>query len=731
MVKGSDEVVTMDNCNIPHLAKPNGGSVADQLKLGELVGNSENTEPSKLDSSKDRSTDTIVRKALANVALPSTPKLNTNMPPSPVLSNVDSIPSREQKIQKHFLWRRRRRTTDPGRLDKHQTLGISHSLAGKREQHLVSRFTQPLPPVARIQQLRELREHFSDPLIPDYRLHLVPGAERTVRIETPGNRTTQDLSPAVAPKPTESSHSEARGNAALWITTNLSGCQELWDNPQLPILDTKGATVISSQSKLKGNRKLPLGGQRIIPMRSSSYQVELVRTQASQIQIQNISQTYHHINTDISQKKLGIQDIHRQSSPQAAGLTMNVPNECIDINIKAHHERDPTESASIPTITITGLDPDPQFLRESMHSRVEPRKDGRDKAADRDETPPIPSSQSSERALCDESMAEWEEETLTSSRPTTPQSGSQSSEPAQKIHGIDTTSTGHVTLEVSPPPTTLHIQAGGPSQVPHHCPQNVSVRRALGKLEGLGTAMSPPHHHKASQGQNTEANGRETNDAGLSHHRGSNKVHVADQCQVPTDHKETLIQEAARIAMQRSRAREIVTTRSQTPSPRTRNTRKGIPTIQTLPGPKGKSSSSCGGADIDSSVIRVSSVDGQEKGQDAKQLRLGVKAKGLVEHGKTTEGEKTSGGNTKPSIAVTLVSSFLTLCMIWFGIACAWWVIVKPAFDQRSHLWRRKRRRESTWEDICVFAAAGAFFVVCALVLAGSVRTGFWAVVRI
>lgn len=612
--------------------------------------------------------------------------------------------------------------TDPGQSDKNPNLAISHSPAEKTEQHLVSKSTQPPPPVARIQHPQESRELFLDPLIPDYRLQLVPRAEREAGMENPGNCTIKGLLPAAATMPTQSSHSEARGNPSLWITTNTSDCQELRDSPQLPILDTRGATATSSQSKLKGSRKLPLGGPRIIPFRSSSYQVELVKTRASQIEIQNISQTCHHISTDISQEKLVAGNIHRQSTPQA-GPTMNVTEEHIDINIKAHHERDPAESASIPTITITGLDLDPQFLRGSIRSPMESRKDGKDMTADRDGTPPIPSSQGSEQALCDESMAGWEQGTTTSSLPTTPRSGSQSSEPAHKIHGIDTTSTGHAMLVANSPPVTLHTQGGGPYKVTRQSPQNVPVRRAGGELEGLGATTSPPyHHHKASQGQNTEAKVHETNDANLSHHRGSNKAHVADQCQVPADHNETLIQEAARIAMQRSRAKEIVTTRSHTPSPRTQGAQEIIPTIQTLPGPKDNRSH--GNADTDLSVIRISFVNGKPTSRSqAKEPSKNVKD--------TKEAETGAGKNTKTSMAVTLVSSLLTVCMIWLSLACAWWVIVKPAFDQRSHLWRRKRRRESTWEDVCVFAAAGVFFVVCALLLAGSVRTGFWAVMRI
>lgn len=750
IVKGSDGVTAMENFNIPHISNPDGRSITDKTKLGELVDNSENTEPGKRDDSKDQSTDTIVRKALEKVALPSTDIPSTSMPYSSVFSNVDNLPPQGRKIEKHFLWRCRWRMTDTGQSDKQPTLAASHFPVRKTEQHLVSRFTQPPPPIVRMQLSQESREHSSDPVVPDYHLRPVSRAERVARMENLGNGMTQGLSPRAATKPTESSHSEALGNPAPCLTTNLSRCQELQDNPQLAILDTKEATAISSQSKLKESRKLLLGGRSKIPFRSSSYQVELIRTRASQIQIQNTSQTYHHISTDIAQENLVTRNIHQRLTPQA-GQTVSIPDECIGVNIKAHHERDPAESASTPIITITGLDPDPPFLRESIHLRMESRTDGKDRATDRATdrggTPPISSSQSSEQALYDESVTRWEHRTPTSSRPTTPRSDSQSSEPDHKTRGTDTTSTGHVMIGEDPPPTPLQTQAGGLCQVPRQRPRTAPVRRALGKRGGLGAAMSPPHHHKISQGQIAEAQEQETNDASLSHHQGSNKVYVADQCQVPTDYNETLIQEAARIAMQRSRAKEIVTTRSHTPCPGTQDIQKVVPTMQPLPAPKGNRS--CGVANIDLSVLKMSSLDEQlsspsqllaqqhkgrrqEKGQGAKQLRLKKEAEGLAAHGKDSRREEIDfRRNTKTYIATALVSSVLTVCMIWLGFACAWWAIVKPAFDQRSHLWRRKRRRESTWEDVCVFAAAGVFFVVCALLLAGGVRTGLWAVMNI
>ncbi|KAI1116776.1 hypothetical protein F5Y14DRAFT_458307 [Nemania sp. NC0429] len=712
---GSDEAANVDGYKTSYLSKLNGESVTDEPKPDELVDNSENIEPAEPDTSKDRSTDTIVRKALAKVAKPS-----TSVPYSSVLSKVDNLPPQEPNIEKHFLWRRRWRRTDPGGLEKHPTLEIVQSPAEKTEQHLVSRFTQPPPPVAFIRPLRESRKNFSDPLIPDSHLHLVSRAERVARMQGLENRTTQDLSPAAATKPTTSSHSEARGNPALWIATDLSGCQELRDNPQLATTDIEGATAISSRSKLKGSRKLLLGGRKIIPFRSSSYQVELVPARASQVQIQNSSQTYHHISTDVSRENLGTRTILQQSTIQA-GSTMKVPDECIDINIKAHQERDPAQSASIPIITITGLDHDLQFPLGRIQSRMGYQKGEEGSVTDRDESPPIHSLQSSKQALCGGSMAMWEQGTRATSRPTTPPSGSQSSEPLRKIHGTDTTSTGHAKLAANPSLATVHIQRGGPCLAPHQRPQNKPLRLTSGKLEGLGTAISPPRHHKATPGHTTEVKGRENNDASPSHHREVNKAHGADQCQVPTDHKETLIQEAARIAMQRSRAREIVTTRGHMPSPRSQDIQKVTNTIQPLPGPKG-SNSSCGGGDTDSSVIKTSSADGQPSSSSRSQL--------LTQQHKILAHED-GGENTKTSIAVALAHSLLTVCMIWLGLARALWVIARPAFDQRSQLWRRRRRRQSTREDACVFAAAGAFFVVGTLLLAVGVRAGVWAAVRI
>ena len=92
----------------------------------------------------------------------------------------------------------------------------------------------------------------------------------------------------------------------------------------------------------------------------------------------------------------------------------------------------------------------------------------------------------------------------------------------------------------------------------------------------------------------------------------------------------------------------------------------------------------------------------------------------------TTAMKRDANRKSTTGALVLIVSFVIVSYMVIFGIASAWWVVVKPAFDQRSDLWKRKRRRETTGEDVGVFAAAVVFCVGGALVLGSFVRGVVW-----
>ncbi|KAI0876884.1 hypothetical protein GGS24DRAFT_197923 [Hypoxylon argillaceum] len=723
----SDEVVAapVPVRNFSRPSKSSEGSSIGQSKPVKLVSNFENTEPPKHDHGKSQSTDTILHTTPPNMEFPDMSKPNTkNLYPS-VFPAADDAPAPEQKKEKHFLSKRRRRMTDPGKLMKRSNRFMTHSSAGKTEENLVSVCREPPPPIPRPQPRQEVRNHFLDLLIPDARLHLLPYPEQVAGMKNSPTRTEKHSPPVTATRPAESSHSEALNKPALRIATNLSDCLEPQISQHLAVSDAREATAISSQLKPRGSTKALPVSQRVIPIRNSSFQARLMPGPEVQIEIQNTSKGCHSINTGLSQDPLGRQDIQRQSTLRVSS-EMGILDNCIDINT---NERDLEDSVSIPIITITGSDPDPQSQLEGTQWCVDPPKDGESSTISKDETPLVIRSQSSERTLCNKLNGEREWDATTSFHPTTPQSDSRSFVVAHKILETDTTSTDLATSGVDSTPTIQHIQPT------YQAPKNVPMKRTLRKLEGAAIANPSPQHHQSNPDQSAQAREGKTNGADLSHRRRDNG---AQQRQEPSKHKEVMIQEAAQIAMQRSRAKEIVTRSrvpSRTPSPRTRGTREVTPAVPAIPSLRGRS----GGIDVPFSRLcsdaQASSQSQQlglhhkSPGRDAKKSYPGDRNTEL--ENEKTAGEEGSHENSRSGAAMLFVLSLLvTVCMVWFGLACAWWVVVKPAFDQRSLLWRRRRRRETTWEDVGVFAAAGVFFVVGALMVAGGLRGWVWVALK-
>ncbi|KAI0429374.1 hypothetical protein F5Y09DRAFT_259841 [Xylaria sp. FL1042] len=735
--------------NFSRPSKSNGGPTTDKPKPIEPSGNSENTERSKPDRGDDRSTDTIVHK-LPNMKLQDrTIKTKTVAYPT-VLSDTSDSPPQEQKDEKSFLWRRRRRMSDPGNSGKHPSLPAIRFSAGKTKDSLGSAsVAEPPPPLPRLYPRQEVKDHFPDLSIPDPYLHLVPYSGPMEKMEKLPTTTKRDPFPTKPVGSAQSSHSEAQSKTALSIATNLSDCRNSQNDPPGIISDAKRATVISSQSKPKGNTKPPPLYRRLIPLRSSSCQVKIIRAQeSSQIQTQSISQAPIHVDTGLPKNMVGSQGGQHQSNSRTIS-TAKILDDHIATNLNERHGNDQGESASTPTIIITGFDRDhnhdPQLLLEGIQSPMEDLRDEKSNAAGNHESPVTSSFHSDEQGPHGESTPEKEWSTTTSSRPTTPQKDSQSFVLARETPETDTVSTDLAISGADPTIPGQYLQAHWSYQNPKSVPANC----AWGILEEFGNIKQQPQPQQqrvANEGQNMPAKEFKTSEADPPPHPQRNKAQPARQCQTPSEHRETMIQEAARVAMRKSQAKEIVTTRSRTPSrtpsPRTRDTRSAIPSRQSAKNPMENGHGSRSGADDMNTGFPLANADSTvlQPQPQSSQLRTGVQHRSLeLPSGMSTEkwntGEdrrKTKHGrsdnNTKAGVIVILVSLLITIYMVLFGLAYTWWVMVYPAFDQRSSLWRRWRRRENSLHDFGILAAAALFCGTSALVSVSAVRMGFWLV---
>ncbi|KAI1352302.1 hypothetical protein F5Y01DRAFT_98107 [Xylaria sp. FL0043] len=729
--------------NFSRPSKSNGGPTPGQPKAVDLPGNSENTEPSKRDRRDDRSTDTIIHKVLPNMKLDDTTIKTKTVAHPPVFSDTSGSAPPEEKNEKSFLWRRRRRMSDPGKWGKRLNHPMMHLSAEKTEESLkFASLVEPPPPLPQLYPRLEVKDHFADLSIPDPFLDLAPYSGRTQKMEKPPTTAKRDLSPARSIGPVRSSHSEAQSKPALSIATNFSTCRDPRPN-QRPgtTSDIKGATVISSQSKPKGNTKPPPIYRRLIPLRSSSCHAKVVRTQESQMQTQSISQTPIHVDIGLPENTLGPLDAQNQSDPRKFPK-MGILDKHININMNEHHTKDQGEYASTPTIIITGFDRDhgPQLLFEKVKSGMRGLKEGKGTVVDNDKGPATSSSHSDERGLYSESSPEKEWSTTTSSRLTTPQSDSQSFVLAREALETGTVSTDLAVSETDPTLPGQYLQTRGSYRNPESVPANC----AWGILEEFGIINPQPQQQQrvANERQNIPA--EESTVRTVSRHRPRNKAHLTHQHQKPSELRETMIQEAARVAMQRSRAKEILTTRSRTPSrtpsPCTQDTRPAIasqPKGAEFPTENGRS----GGGDISTGfpLASTGSTDSLSQPQ-LSQVRAVSRRRSLGGTRRTSsqqshprnEEKKESHGrsddNTKAGIIVILASLLITVYMVLFGLACAWWGLVYPAFDQRSELWIRRRRRENSVHDLGVFAAAIVFFVTGALTFVSVVKLAFWVI---
>ncbi|KAI1819415.1 hypothetical protein F4861DRAFT_138651 [Xylaria intraflava] len=722
-----DEAVTITAGNF--LRRVISGGNTGQPKPIETPGQSANTGLPKPDPRANRSTDTIVRKALPSTALVNTTMKGMRDAHTPVLADADDTPHQEQNSEKNFLWRCRRRVTDPGKLIRRRpSLGI-HPSAARAGQSLISVSIEQPP---HLQRCQESRDHFPDLLIPDHRLHLVPYPEQVERPERTVIPMKCDPSSVLWTMPIESEKSDILIKPALRVMTNHSDSQELQTGSQKAAPGAKGAkeaTAISSPSKLKRGTKPPIH-QRTIPTRSSSFRARQVLILP---QTQNTSQIRGRADTGLSENILLPQDVPQPLIPPEITEVKptEVPRGQTDGNLNGPPERGLEESVSTPTITIIGFEPTHPLLHVPDQLCIEARKDGEINARSNDAAPLMPGLQGGERAPCDTSTAEHQGVMTDSSRPIMLPSDSESFVLSRKTREIDMPSADLAIRGTDPMPPARHLQA----QVSHQDLHNAVMKRAREELEGVGVTMHSPPQQEVKEIQNIRPKEFYVDRAGSSHPRG-NETQAAHQHLTPREREETMIHEVARIAIRKSRAKEIATRKARMPSPRTGDYRETLPVVPPDHDTTIRPESSPGGDGVNAecTFIRSGSMDLRVPSLLELQV-MSRKGSRRVKRcdGKEHPHEKDGGENgtgedydgDPPGAVVTLVSLLITAYMVVFSLSRAWWVMLQRASDQGVEPWRRRLVRKSTWGDIGVILAACGFCVAVALLFVGGIETGW------
>ncbi|KAI0506826.1 hypothetical protein F5B22DRAFT_650307 [Xylaria bambusicola] len=715
----SDEalpIVSVRNFSRP--SKSTGGSAVGESENVVHPGGSENIGSSKHDRRKSRSTETVIRQVLPKMKRSAIPTKSAKIHYHPVFSETSDSPLDEQNKEKHFLWRRHRRMSDPGKQRKRSKALMIHSSARKTEENLAFTFVDNPPPLPRL-YTQKPKDHFQNLPIPDHRLNLLPYVEQFMAMKRSSIRTETDLLPVTSLSPVQD-----QSRPTLRLATNLSAFQESQTDPQSSISDAKGATAISFPSKPRGNTTPPPNFRRVIPLRSSSFQAGVLTTQESQIHIQTTRATQSHSDLNLPKNTTGPQSLHHQPSLQEP-LRSEIPEDHIGINMSDHRERDRGESVSTPTIIITGFDHHQQLLSKGIQSQMECQKNQKSNIVEEDREVVILNYHD------DEPAPQKQGRQITSSLPTVPQNDLQNFVLAHETAEIGTVSAGLAIKEID---STHMTQYKGQHDL-YQSPGDLPTKHTSKEVHE-SPIVHPQQHHDTSEDQSTQTDDTDTEVTDYMHHDQSNKARTTRRRQGPGELTEAMIQEAARIAMQRSRAREIVTrsrTPSRTPSPRTTTTA----TTATKETRADAGSPLNGGESGVTGVLSSCDMDLRKKIESVEKRKRTVQSTktkeqetrtiGIVNKAGTANGAvKGDGKENGNAYVLVLVSLVIVAYMILLGLASAWWVVVQPAFDTRSELWRRKRRGQTTGEDVGVFVAAGAFCVGGVLVLGGLVRGVVW-----
>ncbi|KAI1095892.1 hypothetical protein F5B19DRAFT_271850 [Rostrohypoxylon terebratum] len=666
---------------IPNFSRPTRPPVSSKTILGQAERLSSDSPQRQGHRRRDLSTDTIIHTLPdANISSSFLTEPDTQ-PPEEILGTGQQEIGRT-KSEKHFLWRRRRET-DPGKSVSTPPVSFMTSMKNKNR---VSNSAEPIP-----------KDHFADLDIPDYRLHLL-SPEPTDRGDS---RSTQseDSKPAT---PKLSTLGILGGNR-LTLSSTTSLAHSLENNRSTHSIN--GATVTSSQSKLKGIMTRPSLSIR------RKFTPNLLGTKGmerNQRSPPTFDQLQDHSVNHLPENIPECRNEHLQSSPQGRASLERSKTVSTRMNRETKPSR--RESVSIPTTTTTGcvglaLESQSDLTRPKWNTEINQTNT----LTDTEDTTTIPTcSGHQERRYTPELIAE---EHRTPSPPTMRQSSSLNFGLLQETPEIATISTRRSSLEKKPPtrvstPTTPRLS---------HLVQQDPKTKGTNMTEGAEPAKT--HVLKPV----TDSNGttmQEKQRRNISQER-QNRIPVQVSriaSQEPRRHllteeqKENVPDEATRIAMLRSSTKKLVRNRSadrkvgrnrsRSPSP----TKKHMPSKTTEPKhslqqmrPKKKRHNEEGadtGLPLKHEYIKKSTD------QDQNQIPTQISTQQKI-----CSTEYVDWTDLR-AIAVYFCK---TVYVVFLGLAFTWWVTVRPAFDQQSDLWRRRHRKQGTWEDAMVFVSAGVF----------------------
>ncbi|KAI0598288.1 hypothetical protein F4775DRAFT_592551 [Biscogniauxia sp. FL1348] len=682
-------------------------TTAPMVPLSEAsLPNSDNAHPRPQDTFADRSTDTIIHKSSARQS-----DQNIALPPPDIVIHPPSSPLgkgvslNRSKMGNPFLWRRHRRTTESEELVR----SLDADLASHPPKHL------PTGTLADVE-------------IPDYHIHLT-------LLETSGKSSSQSTSSGSTPlkssTPTTPEETE-ESLTALRIKTNLP------EQGQAKQYVDK-ATATSSQSKLKGSMKPLLTPQRLVRSRLLIAQARDTQKQQKEVLGEgNLGKDLHQdlsiMDTQECRKGLLLVSAERKKvkRDEVGELLQQV---CRRIETLQR------ESVSTPITITTGSAPDPQIQHSGKPSQLRAQTDQDTKATSTSEGQVTPESLR-ERTPCTESDP-VSGESGTTSRPAMSQNGLPRPEPDQEIVGTGTISTRPVTPDRTMTPT---ISAASLPNV-FQTRRDPTEKKARGNASGCTNRM-PTLKIRFQRAQS----------------------HLLQQQQAQAhnegDHTETMIQEAARIAMQRSQARtttvqrtpsgsRVLTKEQQTPEatarqPRFReaciNSNNMISSSNEAAGTAGtgvlsklklvglgrkKTAAPAPATAVASSSLPPPLGGGEEEEKATKRGRQQQQKQQPEPEPEPKKGKEEDDDDDEAAAAVdmdavaTLAHVAGTLLGLALGLGRAWWeAAVWPAFDGAGEVRRRRRAGRSEWSDVGVFASAGVFCLACAW--AGAGIAGWW-----
>ncbi|KAI1470759.1 uncharacterized protein F4812DRAFT_277607 [Daldinia caldariorum] len=711
---------------IPNFSRPTRSPVSKAALPGQVERLSYDDTQPRGRRNLDQSTETIIHNSPG-----------VNFGPTyltrPVTQPSETSPKTEQpnvvrtKSERRFLWRRRRET-DPGKLGKSHQGGIGMPM--------VAQYLTPNP----IEDIH--KDHFADLAIPDYHLHLL-SPEPVEPVDTADSQSTFSEDSSVI-RPNASSL--GMNKMALSSTTNLVYLQGNGRSSQ----STKSAPpVTSSSSKLKDMMWRPSIRRKLI-VPSLLTTVHTKDTEKHRMS----PPTFDELQ-DRTVNNLPTESPLSQNPPihpgQQGRISLEEASKMLN-HTENHHKRARRESVSTPTTTIIGYVPAQQSQPESPQPERSIEPSQIDGAADILGMPasPTPLRLNNPCIILDPIP----ERRRTPSLPRVPQKNLPNLEPAREIPGIGTSSTHRATLEKKPPtristPTSLKLclpvpKNGGTDQV--------DIAKGGDTIEKVETNETEKTEHLDTKKISPqERRGRI--------YRESHSVSVTRApTRTPTTitsrearhrrswdgQRESIVEEAVRVAMLRSKAKEIVRgrsadhkvglglNRSRTLSPVRKQAGNGKAPEPKHPLPTPRRPRKERHGEGVAGIARPSRPKQIEihvsKNIDKSQLKQLQQQQPQIQiqpsKGDTTE--EFAGRRDPP---VTVMQFCKTVYIVILGLTCTWWTAARPAFDPQSDLWRRRCKNESTWSDVGVFTSAGLFCLAGALCGWYASRLCWWLLV--